>query len=255
MILYPAIDIQEGRVVRLRRGDFAQSTVFDDDPLEMARRWEALGATALHVVDLDAARTGSPVNFAIVQAIAHEVTVPVQYGGGVRSPASLAQVAAGDVRWIVMGTAAVTQTDLLERALAELGDRLVVGVDCSDGMVATHGWHERSEMPAARFLGRLEESGVRRIVFTDIATDGMMRGPNLPALFELAGRTGMEIVQSGGITVLDDLRRLAADAPSNVIGAIVGRALYEGAFTLPEALEALAPGAGTPGEATPGGRP
>jgi phosphoribosylformimino-5-aminoimidazole carboxamide ribotide isomerase len=254
MILYPAIDIQEGRVVRLRRGDFARSTVFDDDPVAMARHWESLGATALHVVDLDAARTGAPVNFAIVQRIVAELSIPVQYGGGVRSAASLSRVAAGDVRWVVMGTAAVTQTDLLEAAVDELGDRLVVGVDCSDGMVATHGWHERTAMPASRFVAQLERLGVRRIVFTDIATDGMMQGPNVPALLDLAGRTALEIVQSGGITALDDVRRLAAEAPPNVVGVIVGRALYEGAFTLPEALDVLGCGGTGPEGPSAAGR-
>lgn len=245
MILFPAIDIQGGRVVRLRGGDFTRSTIFGDDPLDMALQWEELGAEALHVVDLDAARTGEPVNFALVQAIAGALSIPVQCGGGVRSAEALARFRDSALRWIVIGTAAVTQGDLLEAAVKSLGDRLVVGVDCSDGMVATHGWCERSEMPAGRFVDRLEGLGVRRIVFTDIATDGMMRGPNLPALVELAGRTSLEIVQSGGITELDDLRRLRAVAPPNVVGAIVGRALYEGAFTLPQGVEALRGGSGS----------
>jgi phosphoribosylformimino-5-aminoimidazole carboxamide ribotide isomerase len=239
VILFPAVDIQEGRVVRLRGGDFTQTTVFADDPLEMARQWEALGAEALHVVDLDAARTGEPVNFALVQAIASALTIPVEFGGGIRSAESLQRAAASDLRWIVIGTAAITHQDLLVEAVATLGDRLVVGVDCIDGFVATHGWMERTQMSAGRFVQRLEQSGVLRVVFTDVATDGMMRGPNLPALVELAGNTTLEIVQSGGITTLGDLERLVELAPPNVVGAIVGRALYEGAFTLPEALAAL----------------
>jgi len=238
VILYPAIDIQGGHVVRLRGGDFTKSTVFGDDPLDMAGQWQEQGAEVLHVVDLDAARTGEPVNFALVQAMAGAVSIPVQYGGGVRSVDALERAAGSNLRWIVLGTAAVTHEDLLERAVGLLDDRLVVGVDCIGGNVATHGWMERTQMTAARFVERVRERGVKRIVFTDVATDGMMSGPNLPALVQLAQATDLEIIQSGGITTLDNLRRLADVAPPNVVGVIVGRALYEGAFTLPEAIAA-----------------
>lgn len=240
MELYPAVDIQGGQAVRLRRGDFSRSTVFGEDPLETARGWQAEGATALHVVDLDAARTGRLVNFALVEAIAAELAIPVEYGGGVRSMEALERVAASDLRWIVIGTAAVTGGGLLERAVECLGERLVVGVDCDAGMVSTHGWQQRSQMSARRFLAGLAESGVRRVVYTDIATDGMMLGPNLAGLAELAGETTLEVIQSGGISSLDDLRRLRAMAPPNVVGVIVGRAFYDGAFTVAEALEVLA---------------
>lgn len=240
MQLFPAVDIQNGRAVRLRGGDFARATVFHDDPLAAARTWHEMGATALHVVDLDAARTGGLINFALVSAIAAEMPIPVQYGGGVRDLESMERVAHCQVRWIVIGTAAITAESLLETAVERLGERLTVGVDCSDGMVATHGWRQRSEMSAGSFVSHLESIGVRRIVFTDIATDGMMRGPNLTALVAVAERTTLEVVQSGGITTLDDLRRLRSVAPPNVVGVIVGRALYEGSFTVREAIEALA---------------
>jgi phosphoribosylformimino-5-aminoimidazole carboxamide ribotide isomerase len=240
VILFPAVDIQGGHVVRLRGGDFAQRTVFSEDPMDMARQWEEQGAPALHVVDLDAARTGEPVNFALAQAIAGALRIPVQFGGGVRTAEALQRAAASNLRWIVMGTAAITHEHLLEQAVATLGDRLVVGVDCVGGNVATHGWMERTEMGAGRFVHRLQQFGVQRIVFTDVATDGMMRGPNLPALVELARDATLEIVQSGGITTLDDLRSLVELAPPNVVGVIVGRALYDGAFTVQQALAALA---------------
>ena len=240
MQLFPAVDIQNGRAVRLRGGDFSRATVFDDDPMAAARAWHEQGATALHVVDLDAARTGGLINFALVSSIAAELPIPVQYGGGVRNLDSMERVAGSQVRWIVLGTAALTGEGLLETAVARLGKRLIVGVDCADGWVATHGWLQRSQMSANVFVSHLEDVGVRRIVFTDIATDGMMRGPNLPALVALAERTSLEVVQSGGITTLDDLRRLREVAPANVVGVIVGRALYEGAFTMREALETLA---------------
>ena len=240
MQLFPAVDIQNGRAVRLRGGDFARATVFDDDPIAAARGWHEMGATALHVVDLDAARTGGLINFALVAAIAAELPIPVEYGGGVRDLDSMERVASSQIEWIVLGTAALTSERLLETAVERLGERLTVGVDCADGMVATHGWKQRSQMSATSFVSHLETIGVRRIVFTDILTDGMMRGPNLTALVALAERTSLRVVQSGGISTLDDLRRLRAVAPPNVVGVIVGRALYDGAFSIQDALEALA---------------
>ena len=239
MIVYPAVDIQSGKAVRLRRGDFGDVTVFGDDPVELARMWEAQGAEALHVVDLDAARSGDLVNFPVVEGIVQALAIPVQYGGGVRSTESLSAVADLGVAWVVMGTAAVTARDLLDEAVAQLGDRLVVGVDCSEGMVATHGWQERSSMGATHFARILSTHGVKRIVYTDTMRDGMLGGPDLLGLKELAETTPMEIVLSGGIALLDDLRRLRRLALPNVVGVIVGRALYEDAFTLAEALEAV----------------
>ncbi len=239
MIVLPAVDIQDGKAVRLRRGDFEDATVFGDDPVEAAKNWQEQGAAALHVVDLDAARTGELVNFEIVERIVRALDIPVEYGGGIRSEKSLALVAGIGVRWVVLGTAAVTAADLLETAANWLGERLVVGVDCSDGMVATHGWQQRSQMSAIRFLRLLEERGVRRIVYTDVARDGMLGGPNLDELQELAESTSIEIVLSGGIGTLDDLRRMARSAPSNVVGAIVGRALYDAAFDLRQAQDAV----------------
>lgn len=240
MILFPAIDIQGGEVVRLRKGDFTQHTVFSSDPVAMAQQWERQGAEAIHVVDLDGARTGELVNFELVEAMAAAVSVPIQFGGGVRTSEAVDRLAASAVRWCVIGTAAVTRADVLEAAVTVLRSRLVVGVDCQDGVVATHGWGERSEMRGPRFVAELEARGVLRILYTDIDTDGMMKGPNLNALMDLAGRTSLQIIQSGGISKLDDLRALAALGLPNVVGTIVGRALYEDAFTLAEAQAALA---------------
>lgn len=235
MIVFPAVDIQGGKAVRLRRGDFSDATVFGDDPVELARQWESEGAQALHVVDLDAARTGEMTNVDIVERIVRAVNVPVQYGGGVRSPKSLAYIAGIGVHWVVMGTAAVTATDLLDTALNWLGDRLVVGMDVSGGMVATHGWQQRSQMTAGRFVRILEERGVKRVVYTDVARDGMLRGPDFSGVEEIAASTSLELVVSGGIAWLDDLKRLAKLQRPNVVGVIVGRALYEGVFTVAEA--------------------
>jgi phosphoribosylformimino-5-aminoimidazole carboxamide ribotide isomerase len=239
VIVFPAIDIQGGKAVRLRRGDFRDVTVFGDDPLELAKTWQEQGAEALHVVDLDAARTGDLVNFSIVERIVESLTIPVEYGGGIRTTDSLAAVAGLGVRWAVMGTAAVTARDLLDEGVTRLGDRLVVGVDCSEGMVATHGWQQRSSMSATHFVRVLAQHGVGRIVYTDTSRDGMLGGPDLAGLKDLAESTSLEIVLSGGIALLDDLRRLRRLALPNVGGVIVGRALYEDAFTLAEAQVAV----------------
>ncbi len=240
MIVFPAVDIQGGKAVRLRRGDFDDVTVFSDDPVDLARYWEAQGAEALHVVDLDAARTGELVNFELVARIVAALSIPVQYGGGVRSSEALAKLAGLGVHWVVMGTAAVTALDLLDEAVGELGARLVVGVDCTGGMVATHGWQQRSEMSAIHFTRLLGEHGVRRIVYTDTMRDGMLDGPNLPALRDLAEVSPLEIILSGGVAMLDDLRRLSRlDAPT-VVGVIVGRAFYENAFSLSQAQAVFA---------------
>jgi len=235
VIIFPAVDIQGGKAVRLRRGDFNDVTVFGDDPVDLAKEWEAEGAEALHVVDLDAARTGELVNVDIVERIVKAVNIPVQYGGGVRSVKALALMAGLGVHWVVMGTAAITATHLLDDALDWLGERLVVGIDCNGGMVATHGWQQRSQMTALKFVKVLEEHGVKRVVYTDVARDGMLSGPDFKGLEELAASTTLEIVASGGITWLDDLKRLAKLGAPNIVGVIVGRAFYEGSFTVAEA--------------------
>ena len=240
MIVFPAVDIQGGKAVRLRRGDFDDVTVFGDDPVSLARLWQDQGAEALHVVDLDAARTGELVNFDILERIVQSLDIPVQYGGGVRSAKNLALVAGLGVHWVVMGTAAVTALDLLDDSVKWLGERLVVGLDCSDGMVATHGWQQRSQMSAIHFSKILAEHGVKRVVYTDTARDGMRGGPNLSGLRDLAEVTSLELVLSGGIALLDDLRHLKTLDVSNVVGVIVGRALYEKAFTLADALAVFA---------------
>jgi phosphoribosylformimino-5-aminoimidazole carboxamide ribotide isomerase len=239
MIVFPAIDIKDGKAVRLRRGDFDDVTVFADDPVALARHWQAEGAEALHVVDLDAARTGELVNLEILEHIVHAVDIPIQYGGGIRSDKSLAIVAGLGVHWVVMGTAAITAQELLADAVNWLGDRLVVGMDCTEGMVATHGWQQRTQMSAVRFVRILEEHGVKRVVYTDTARDGMLGGPNLISLRDLAEMTSLELVCSGGVALLDDLRRLARIKASNIVGVIVGRALYERAFTLADAMAAV----------------
>ncbi len=239
MILYPAIDIQGGSCVRLRRGDFTESTVFSDDPVARARMWEAEGAQALHVVDLDGARVGRPVNLGLVGKIAAAVSMPVQYGGGIRSIADLKLVAETAAARVVIGTAAVTDQAFLMDAVGLMDARLVVSIDAEEGMVATHGWQERSMVSAVRFAGYLQSEGIAHILYTDIDRDGMMAGMNLEAVRELAERVNIDIIASGGISSLDDVRRLKALGLANISGVIVGRALYEGTFTVAEAREIL----------------
>jgi phosphoribosylformimino-5-aminoimidazole carboxamide ribotide isomerase len=245
MRLFPAIDIQRGRCVRLRRGDFADETVFGEDPVAMARHWVAEGALFLHVVDLDGAREGEPRNFPVINAIAEAIDIPIQTGGGIRTDAVVTRIADSRVARAVIGTSAVEDLSFLERALATLGpERVVVAVDAEDGMVKTRGWREQSDVTAADLVRRLEEVGVREILYTDISRDGMMQSVNLEGIRDLAENSSLQIIASGGVTTLDDLRDLLTLEPLGVTGVIAGRALYEGRFTVAEALAALEPAGG-----------
>jgi phosphoribosylformimino-5-aminoimidazole carboxamide ribotide isomerase len=243
MRLLPAIDIQGGRCVRLRKGDFAAETVFGEDPVAMAAHWVAEGARFLHVVDLDGARTGTPQNFDLIRAIAEAVPVPVEAGGGLRSEAALELLWKSRIAKAVLGTSAVEDKAFLESALSLLGsERVVVAVDAEGGMVKTRGWQEQSGVPVLTLVRELEERGVREILYTDISRDGMMQSVNLDGVRELAENSSVEIIASGGVTSLGDLRSLKALEPLGVTGVIAGRALYEKRFTVREALEALGEG-------------
>jgi len=244
--LIPAIDIQGGRCVRLRQGDFAQETVFGDDPVAMARHWVAEGARYLHVVDLDGAREGTPRNFDLVEAIAQAVAVPVQTGGGLRTEETLRRVRDSQVAKAVLGTGVVEVEGFVEQALGLLGpERVVVAVDAEEGFVKTRGWLARSAVRAVDLVTRLARLGVREVLFTDISRDGMLQNVNLDGLRELAGALAdsgvaeMELIASGGVADLDDLRALRELEPLGVTGVIVGRALYEKKFTVAEALAVL----------------
>jgi phosphoribosylformimino-5-aminoimidazole carboxamide ribotide isomerase len=240
MRLIPAIDIRGGRCVRLRRGDFADETVFGDDPVAMAERWVREGAHFLHVVDLDGAREGEPRNFPVIRAIAEAVPIPVETGGGIRTESALELIAGSRVAKAVLGTSAIDDEAFLERALNVFGPaRVVVAVDAEDGFVKTKGWLERSDVRALDLVRRLKEKGVREVLYTDISRDGMMQSVNLEGIRELAESSGLDIIASGGVTSLDDLRALRVLEPLGVTGVIVGRALYEGRFTVAEALAVL----------------
>ena len=242
MILYPAIDIRDGRAVRLVQGDYDRETAFDADPLDAARRWVDQGARALHVVDLDGAREGAPVNIQHVERICEAFDVPVQVGGGLRQAGDVEAVLSVGAQRAILGSAAVSDPALVEALVADYGERIVVSADARGGAVAVEGWERHTETTSADLITQLGARGVRRFVFTPVEVDGTLEGPGvegLRAAAEAASGVEAELVYSGGIGSLDHLRELAAlDLPS-VGGVIVGRALYEGRFTVAEAEAAL----------------
>jgi phosphoribosylformimino-5-aminoimidazole carboxamide ribotide isomerase len=241
VILYPAIDISDGKAVRLVKGDFNEKTVYEDSPLEAARAWVDAGARFLHVVDLDGARTGSPKSLHHLEEIAHELHVPVQYGGGLRSlPAVRDALRAGAER-VILGTAAYTDIDFLDDVLGAFRERVIVSVDTRGGNVSTSGWQETTQMPAEAVIERLQNRGVRSFVYTNVDRDGMLEGPDLDEVKRIAAVVRGRFIYSGGIGKLDDLVELAALRQVNLGGVIVGKALYEGRFTIAEAQKALSP--------------
>lgn len=239
MILYPAIDIRGGQAVRLLQGDYARETAYDADPVDAARRWAGEGAEFLHVVDLDGAKAGEPRNLDAVARIAAAVECPIQVGGGLRDPASVAAVLDAGAERVVIGTAALRDTDFLAGALERHGERIVVSVDARGGRVSLAGWTETSDVDVADAVADLGERGVSRFLCTAIEVDGTMEGPALDELRRIAAATDAQVIASGGVGTLAHLESLARDAPPNVEGAIVGRALYERKFTVSEAIAAL----------------
>jgi len=239
MILLPAIDILSGKAVRLARGEFDVQTVYDADPLQAARRWVRDGARALHVVDLDGARAGAPVNFAQVARIIESVDVPVQVGGGLRSADAVAEAIAAGAARVVLGTAALADVDLLDACVAAHGDRVVVSIDARRGRVATSGWTVQTEIPAESVIERLAARGVRRFVYSSIERDGMLGGPDLDEVGRIATAVHGSFVYSGGVSSLADLQSLAALRQVNMAGVIVGTALFQCRFTVAEGQAAL----------------
>ncbi len=239
MILLPAIDVRGGKAVRLRQGRFDDETVYADSPLEAARDWVQAGARYLHVVDLDGAKTGEPAALEDLGRIASELGVPVQYGGGLRTiDAVRAAFAAGAERAII-GTAAFRDVDFLDACVAEFDARVAVAVDVRDGFISTAGWTETSELPAVDAIERLQDRGVRKVVYTDADRDGMLEGPSLDDVRAVAEAVRGTFIYSGGIGSLDHLRALAQLRQVNMSGVIVGKALYERRFTVAEAVAAV----------------
>ncbi|HTU85211.1 MAG TPA: 1-(5-phosphoribosyl)-5-[(5-phosphoribosylamino)methylideneamino]imidazole-4-carboxamide isomerase [Solirubrobacteraceae bacterium] len=239
MILLPAVDILDGKTVRLTRGEFDQSTVYDADPLDAARRWVDEGARSLHVVDLDGARRGAPVNIDHVRRITAEVPVPVQVGGGLRTIGAVRDAVEAGAARVVIGTAAYQDVDFLDEAVAEFDDRVVVSIDAREGRLAGAGWTEQTDIPIEAVIEQLGARGVRRFVFSSIERDGMLAGPDLEGARRVAEAVRGTYTYSGGVASLDDLRSLVDLREVNLIGVIVGKALYERQFSVADGQAVL----------------
>jgi phosphoribosylformimino-5-aminoimidazole carboxamide ribotide isomerase len=236
VILFPAIDLKEGRCVRLIQGDMAQATVFNDDPAAQAEAFARQGFAWLHVVDLDGAFAGRPMNVAAVEAILRRVTIPVQLGGGIRDLRTVEGWLAKGIARVIIGTAAVRDPDFVREAARLHPGRIAVGIDAKDGRVAVEGWAETSSMTAEDLGRRFEDAGVAAIVYTDIARDGILTGLNIPATLALAKAVSIPVIASGGLASMADIERLLEPDCARLAGAITGRALYDGRIDPAEAL-------------------
>ncbi len=248
MDIFPAIDLLDGKCVRLYQGDYAKSQVFSDNPAEMACAWLAQGANKLHLVDLDGAKAGQPVNLAAIESIIQMVErtadrpVEIQVGGGLRTVASVQQLLTMGVDRVILGTIAVEQPELVRELCQRYPQQIVVGIDARDGLVATKGWLETSAVIAKDLAIQMADFGAAAIIYTDIHRDGTLAGPNLEALSELASGISIPTIASGGVSSLRDLLNLLALEPMGVTGAIVGRAIYTGEVKLTEAIRAVGEG-------------
>lgn len=233
MRIYPAIDIKDGKCVRLFKGRFDDVTVYGDSPAEMAKKWESQGGEFIHVVDLDGALKGHGVNAEKIKEICESVSVPVQTGGGIRSMSDIEAKLACGINRVIIGTKAVSDSDFVKEAVAKYGNKIVIGIDAKDGMVAVEGWEKTSDFTAVEFAKKMVSLGVKTIVYTDIATDGTLAGPNVEAMREMASAVDADIIASGGIGSLDDILSLK---DTGVEGVIVGKALYTDRVDLKEAV-------------------
>jgi phosphoribosylformimino-5-aminoimidazole carboxamide ribotide isomerase len=238
-IIYPAIDIRNGKCVRLVQGDYNQETVYNTNPLEVALEWEASGGEWIHLVDLDGAKAGHPVNDVLIGKIAGSVKVPVQVGGGLRTEQDVDRLLSLGVSRVILGTAAIENRKFVNKLLARHGEKVAIGIDARDGLVATRGWLETSQVKAEDLAVQLAEHGAKTFIFTDISRDGMMGGPNVEAITQLAKVSGQTVIASGGVSNMEDLTRLARQSANGVGGAIVGKALYTGSIKLEEALKLI----------------
>ncbi len=242
MDVIPAIDLLGGRCVRLYQGDYNQSEVVADDPVSMAQSWAAQGATRLHLVDLDGAKTGDPVNLPIIAQIVAALAIPVQVGGGLRSAERIEAMLASGVQQVILGTVAIEQPELVASLCQKHPDQIIVGIDAREGKVATRGWLTTSEVLAVELGQRMADCGAAAIIYTDIQRDGTLQGPNIPPLREMATAVQIPVIASGGVSSLTDLLNLLALEPLGVKGVIVGKALYTGDLILTEAIRAVGPG-------------
>ncbi len=231
MIIFPAIDIRGGKCVRLYQGKFNRETIYDNNPIEIAKKWEKAGAQYLHVVDLDGALTGELVNKSLIDGMLNTVNIPIQVGGGIRTLERAEEILNLGVERVIVGTSAIKEEGFIKKLIDKFQERVVVSIDAKDGYVCVDGWTNSSEIKAVDFARKLEETGVKNIVYTDIAKDGTMIGPNLYELRKLSESVGINIIASGGIGKKEDVKALEK---MNLYGAIIGKALYEGKINLEE---------------------
>ena len=236
MILFPAIDIKDGKVVRLRQGNYDDMKVYDLDPIEVANSYKEAGAEWMHVVDLDGAKTGKTMNFGIITDIVKATNINVEVGGGIRDAERIRNYLNAGAKRVILGTAAIENPDFIKLMLKEYADYMAIGVDARDGYVAIHGWKQITSMKSEDFCSRLADDGCKYIIYTDISKDGLLQGTNLKAYSKLSKLKGVNITASGGISSIDELKTLQS---YKIYGAIIGKALYENKINLKEALEAL----------------
>ena len=237
MIIFPAIDLRGGKCVRLIQGDFDKETVYSDDPTKTALRWQTAGAKFLHVVDLDGAKVGSPQNLSAIIKILDAVKIPIEVGGGIRTLDDAEKLLSLGVRRVILGSVAVENISLVTEAVEKFGDRIVVGIDARGGFVAVHGWKDSSQVTVGELAKKIVAAGVKTIIYTDIARDGMLSGVNAATFANLAKFSGAQVVASGGVGSLDDIRALKARESDGVAGVIVGKAIYTGALDLSAAIQ------------------
>lgn len=237
MLIIPAIDLRHGKCVRLLQGRPEDETVFSDDPVAMAMRWQNEGAELLHLVDLNGAFNGVQRNLSVIKEIVDTIDIPVQLGGGIRDMARIERLIKFGVWRVILGTAALKNPDLVTTACEQYGERIAVGIDAKDGMVATQGWLDVSEKPAIEFAQEMESRGVQTIIYTDIKRDGMLTGPNLESTRLIAEAVNIDVIASGGISSLSDIQALKPLESVGVVGAITGKALYTKAINLKEAIK------------------
>ncbi len=236
MVIFPAIDIRGGKCVRLFKGDFAQETVFGDKPEEMAAKWQAQGGKFLHLVDLDGALAGKSQNLDTIKKIIAAVDIPVELGGGIRTMENIDEVLALGVRRVILGSVAVKNPELVKEACKKYGDRIVVGIDAKDGIVAVDGWGVSGNVDAVELAKKMAEAGVKTVIYTDISRDGTLSGVNVEATARLARESGVKVVASGGVSDLEDIKALLPYEKDGIEGVIVGKSIYTGSLDLKEAI-------------------